>query len=212
MNNENRSQMGRIKLKWVSIAALLTAAILVFDFITKAVGVVDTIKNICCAPKPVAAVVSVRTVDSDWGGQCLEFGFSNLPKTFALGRIKLDIESTAGPTPIGGNQAADILTREINQVLPATVFTLPKPIDFNVRVQAEQGRDTLYVDYCPTLDRPGLKGNLVVVPEFLNPSGMPIEGLQIVMPDSESKSVEMTVTRPRNLVPRIVPGQARSSL
>ncbi|MEZ5590255.1 MAG: hypothetical protein R3F53_05930 [Gammaproteobacteria bacterium] len=210
MYSKKRPILKMVKAKWAIITILLPATILVFDFITKAIGVADIIKNICCAPKPVLPVVAVRKTDTDWGGQCLEFAFSNLPENFALGRINLDINSSNGPIPIGGFQAAEILTRKINQELPATIFTSPKLINFDVRAQADNDSDVLYVDYCPTLDRPGLKGSLTVTPEFLSPSGEKIKNLEIILPDLQSKGVTFILSRPRNLAPHIVPSQLRS--
>ena len=182
-----------------------------FDFITKGVGIIDIVKNKSGTPKPVVAVATVRQIDKEWGGQCLEFAFSNLSKEFALGRIKLKVKSSNGPTSTGGNQAAEILTREINQELPSTIFMLRKPIAFDVRAQAEQDNDALYISYCPTLDRPGLKGSLVIIPEFLSPSGEQIKHLKVVLPDPQSKSMTLILSRPRNLVPHIVPVQSTNS-
>jgi hypothetical protein len=143
------------------------------------------------------------------GGQCLEFAFEKLPKDFALGKIKLEVKSTNGPSPIGGNQATEILTRNVHEELPATIFTLRKPIELDIRLQAEKEGDALYINYCPTLNRSGLKGSLTVRPEFLTPTDSPVKDLRVAFPEPETDSVTFTVSRPRNLVPRVVSNQTR---
>ncbi len=210
MMKARKSDPAKKKGSWAAIAGLLAAAILIFDFITKAIGVTDKIMDICCAPEPVPPTVAVSPVDADWGGQCLEFAFENLPKEFVLGRIKLDVKSAKGPSQIGGNQAAKILTRDVHEEMPATIFMSRKPIEFNVSIQAEREEDALYINYCPTLNRPGLKGSLTVMPEFLTPTGKAVTDLRIVYPEPETDSVTFSVSRPRNLVPRVVPNQTRS--
>lgn len=199
-------------LTWAAIAGILAAATLVFDFFTKAVGVADKIISYCCAPKPLTPTVSVRPVDADWGGQCLEFAFVDIPSNFALGRIELEVISTKGPSPIGGDQAAEILTRNVQAELPASVFATRSPIQFDIRLQADKDNDTFYIDYCPTLNAPGLTGSLTVMPRFLTPAGGLVSNLQVLFPEPITDGVTFTVNRPRNLAPRVTNYQIRSVL
>jgi hypothetical protein len=181
---------------WAGIAAGLTALMLIFDFITKGLGVVDKIQVWCCAPPPT---VAVNVLDKPWGGQCLEFAFQDLPADFILGSIRLDIKQTQGPTQIPGNQAGGIYEApEVNAILPLEIFFEKTPINFEVRLQSAKPRDAAIARYCPRLDSQGSKGTLTVVPTFLTLTGTPINNLEVVKP-GPGIPVSLTVSYPKNL-------------
>jgi hypothetical protein len=112
-----RRKQRHFAVNWAIIASVLAGAILTFDFFTKFIGVIDRVTKLCCAPQPTVSVASSNT---DWGGQYLVFAFEDLPASFSLGTIELEIKEATGPTQIGGSQAAQILERTVNSELPAT--------------------------------------------------------------------------------------------
>jgi hypothetical protein len=181
---------------WAGIAAGLTALMLIFDFITKGLGVVDKIQVWCCAPPPK---VAVSVEDKDWGGQCLRFKFEDLPADFVLGSIRLDIRQSQGPTQMTGDQAARIYEApEVNAKLPLEIFFEKTPINFEMPLQSTKPRDAANFRYCPRLDRQGSKGTLTVVPTFLTPTGTPINNLKVVEP-GPGIPVSFVVSYPKNL-------------
>jgi hypothetical protein len=191
---------------WGAIAAVLAATILVFDFITKGVGIIDPIIKLCCAPEPK---VTLRVKPNGWDGQCLSFAFENLPSGFAIGRIRLNVTRAAGPNAIAGNPTADIKVLPVSAELPRSIFTdvNPHPIELDVNQQASKDQDALLVNYCPTLSVPNQRGTLTVQPDFLSPGGSPIKGLRVMLPDD--KPVTFMVSRPNTLVPQVDPKTAK---
>ena len=69
----------------VSILGIMAAVVLVIDFFTKSVGVVD--KLIEWAVPQSTPLVHVSSIDMGAGGTCLKFGFNNLAEDFDLGTI-----------------------------------------------------------------------------------------------------------------------------
>jgi hypothetical protein len=187
---------------WASIAAVLTAAILIFDFITKGIGIIDPIQKLCCAEKPK---VTVTVRPNDWSGECLKFAFENLPSGLAIARIRLNVTKAAGPNAIARNPTADIKTVAVSAELPRSIFTdeHPRPIEFDVNQQASKDQDTLFVNYCPTLNVSSQSGKLTVQPDFLSPDGSPIKGLSVALPDN--KPITFTISRPTYLDPKVDP-------
>jgi hypothetical protein len=205
MSNDSGSSVGNRPhvITWAAIAAVLAGAILIFDFITKSVGVVERVNTLCCAPAPPPPKVAVTVRDTDWRSQCLIFAFEHISRDFALGRIKLDIKSARGPTPIGGYQAAEILTRLVNAELPASIFFSQQTLLLDVRLQSNQENDSFYIDYCPTINRPGMEGSLTVTPTFLTPTGTLITDLNLSLPAPDASAVTFNISRPYSLNPQI---------
>lgn len=185
--------------RWPLIAGLLAAAILIFDFFSKGVGVVDRISE-WITPQPTPTVL-VSPVEVAGGGTCVEFAFGHLPDDFVLGEIRLDIVSAFGPTPIAGDMAAEVIARTVNmEVSPAVLSGQTEEISFRAAIQSEREEDVAYVDFCPVLSMPGMSGELLVVPTFYSPSGTLIEAIEISTHDGSpiQDGVAVNLSRPRN--------------
>ena len=165
-------------LQWASVAAFLAATILIFDFITMGIGVVDTVKPyFVSVPAPR---VNAKIVDAPGGASCLELAFSDLPPDFKIGDISLKVVKAEGPTSVSGDAAASIVTRPVNLVLAPSVFR-PNPSDIVVkaRLMATVARDALYVDVCPILSLPGTAGTIWIMPTFHSVNGQELADLVV---------------------------------
>jgi hypothetical protein len=171
-------------LRWVSVAAFLTAGVLVFDFITKGLGVVDAVAPYF-VPAPVPRV-NLRVVDAPGDGSCLEFAFSDLPPDFKLGDISLKIVTAEGPTTLAGDAAAEIITRPVNRMISPSVFR-PNPRDITIpaRIAATNVMDAAYVDFCPVLSHAGTGGVIWVMPTFHAVGGSVLSNLIITASGAE---------------------------
>lgn len=185
-------------LRWASVAAFLAAAILVFDFITKAVGLVDVVGPYF-VQEPVPRV-NLKVVDAPGDGSCLEFAFSNLPHKFKLGEITLKVVSADGPITIAGDAAAQIVTRPINGMIPVSVFR-PNPSDISIpaRITATTEKDAAYVDFCPILSRVGTAGVVWVTPTFHAVDGSVLSDLVVTTNGKEfpQKGLPLSLAHPK---------------
>ena len=193
-------------ITWGSIAAVLTAVILVIDFFTKSLGAGEAIVEwFRPAPSP-QVTVTVRTVNVPGNSQCLEFAFADLPETFKLGKIRLNVQRATGPETISGDQSAAITVREVNAILPIELFLSPKPIEFRAAVEATKKHDAFFVDFCAKLDVPGQSGTLVVAPEFFLPTGEKIEGLKQKIAGGRS-TISFRVSSPNSVPAKLDAGK-----
>ena len=193
----NRKQPSKLKVWWGVVAAFLVGTVLVLDFFLKFIGFVEIMIDFVAPPRPA---VQVNTVKRKGGLECLEFAFTNLPKNFELGKIRLDVNSTKGPISLSGEMAAEITEIVSNVELQPKIFSGEiRNITFRAAFQSEKRRDSTYVDFCPILSVPGMGGSLTVVPTFLRPDGTNIDSIDV----SPSNSIAITVSRPKNLVSKL---------
>jgi hypothetical protein len=181
---------------WAAIAAVLAAAILVFDFTTKGIGVIEkTISFLTPEPTPH---VSVKALPAPGNSQCLQFAFTKLPRDFSLGEIKLLIKDSKGPSSFSGDQSSEIFQRRVNAKITLADFINKKTIIFRAAVQSEKSDDDAYVDFCPILDRKAQSGTLEVVPLFFEPDGKQIKNITTDL-DGGKKSISFIVSYPNNI-------------
>lgn len=195
----NDPQKKSLAAKWGAIAAMLAAIILVIDFFTKSIGLVQKIQLLIRGtPDPVVLVKERPFKNSS---SCLEFAFADLPESFALGEIRLAIIGSEGPDQITGNMASDVFEKTVNDTLsPAYLVGEKTEIVVPAQTQASKPNDAFYLDYCPTLTVPGTKGAITVIPTFLGPTGDPISPLRVNTSTDESitKGISLKLVRPKN--------------
>lgn len=199
MGEGDDSKDGGTWAKWATVAAVLTGAILVFNFILKGKEVAQLTSKLT-EEKPTASV-SVRSVAREGGPSCLEFAFSNLPKEFALGEIELSIRQVEGPKPIAGEMAAEILERKVNAEITQGQLRLGRKISFAARIKSEEDNDLAYIDYCPVLSSIGVGATIYVAPEFLKPDGNPVTPIKVTLEDGASlqQGIILDISHPKNL-------------
>jgi hypothetical protein len=184
-------------VKWGSIAAVLGAAVLIFDFISGTVGIFDFAKRLMPAPDPR---VNMRVVEAPGGGACLEFAFHDLSQGFKLGEIVLKVKRAEGPKTLAGDAAAKIVTRKVNKLVPLSIFRPnPPDITFPARIAATSEQDAAYVDFCPILSRAGTGGSIWVEPSFRAVDSSPLSDL-IVTVDGRAvpeDGLPISLTRPK---------------
>lgn len=195
-------------IQWASLAAFLAGAVLVFDFVTKGIGVVDVVRPYI-VPEPMAHV-NLKVVNAPGDGSCLEFAFSDLPQDFKLGEISLEIIKADGPTALAGDAAAEIVTRTVNRKIPPSVFrSNPHDIAIPARIAATNAKDAAYVEFCPILARAGTAGTIWVKPKFHGVDGtvlsdlvvsgsggaFPKEGLPLSLAHPKNISIDLKPSR-----------------
>lgn len=188
------------KRSWAAISSIIAAGILIFDFFTKAIGIVDIICD-WIVPPPTPSVRLSR-IDEAGGGECLEFAFTNLSKDFALGNIHLHIVGAKGPSPISGDMAAEAVERIVNMILSPDVLSGDREkIVFRAPIQSEKRGDIAYVDFCPILATPGMRGEIQIVPSFFSPAGTLIKNIEIVIHDRapDMQNITIDLSHPKNV-------------
>ena len=183
------------------VLGIVPAAVVAVEFFTGAIGIVDKVRD-WVVPSPIPSV-RLAVVELDAGNECLEFAFSNLPKTFALGEVQLDVVGANGPVPMAGDMSARILEVFVNKELPPTVLSLnAEPIEFRAGFQADRDGDHAYVEFCPILNAPGVAGEIEVVPSFFSPDGTPIDNISVTWPDGSSsdQGLKIDISRPKNVL------------
>lgn len=186
----------RRKISWVAISSIIGAGILIIDFFTKGLGIVEMLVP------PLTPSVRLSIFDETGGGECLEFAFTNLPKDFALGEIHLHIVGANGPSPISGDMAAEAVERVVNMKLSPDVLRGSKEtIEFRAPIQSEKKGDIAYVDFCPILTMPGMRGEIQIVPSFFSPAGTLIENIEIVTHGGTPNKQNITIdlSHPKNI-------------
>lgn len=155
-----------------------------------------------CWPWEEHPIVAMRVVDVEGGGECLEFAFSHLPRTFSIRTISLDIVDALGPSPIGGDQAASPLVRRVNRVLGPSVFRAgPEPIELEEPFVAERNSDAAIVEFCPILRTPGFTGRLWLDPSFVALDSTPAEiELRFEGDAMPEHGIELALSHPTGVV------------
>ena len=157
----------------------MAIVVLVLDFFTKPVGVVTTLVQ-WVASRPL---VHITSVDLKGGGNCLEFGFDQLPENFDLGTVRFDIVEVKGPYPIAGDQAAEIFRQVVTMKLSSVeLLDQPNQIECQAEIEATKEGGAFYFRFCPTLTKPGERLELWVVPSFLHARGQEDQGHQGFLP------------------------------
>ena len=192
--------------RWLAvIVGVVSVAVVVLDFFTKAIGIIDVVSE-WIAP-PLIPSVSLRPVAQETSGECLEFAFTDLPEDFVLGDIHLQIVETSVLSPFSGDMAARVVERIVHKELSLEIFRgKGGEIVLPVRIESEKNGDVAYVDYCPILSSAGTRGWIRVVPLFFSPSGELIENIRVVIQDGEEgkKGVAIDISRPKNTVISLV--------
>ncbi len=169
------SLFGRL---WAPIAVVLVAVVLVLDFFTKSIGLIE--KVIELIDGPVQPIVAVTEVPVENSSSCLQFAFENLPEDFVLGDIHLEILAASGPDELTGDMASTVLERTVNfQISPPYLVGGRTEIVFPARIKADSAADAAFVHFCPTLTFPGTTGTLTVQPAFHSPAGQKVKTLSV---------------------------------
>lgn len=196
---KNKRPKSRLAVKWASVAAVLTAIILVIDFLTKFLGLVEKFENLIFGrPTPV---VVVKEIPFENSSSCLEFAFAELPESFVLGDVLLTIQSTEGPEQISGDMASSVFEKTVNDELsPAYLVGQKTEILVRAAVQATKEKDAIYLHYCPTLTLPGTQGAITVVPTFLGPTGDALSSLVVKTETGTpiEQGIRLSLVRPKN--------------
>lgn len=192
--NEPTSKTNKKTGHWVKIAGFLAAAILVFDFFTKGIGLVETIWSYVIGEG--SGKVSIAVNERANASSCLTFAFEDIPLGFSLGTIVLKIVDKSGPTPISGEMASKIQKHVVNQELsPEYLVGAKTEIKFPAAIQSDRAKDAFFIDYCPTLEMPGTKGKITVEPSFFSPTGDSFSELNM-----QVKKYKLELIRPKSAV------------
>lgn len=190
LDNEPKKKTGH----WVALAGFLAAAILVFDFFTKGIGLVETVWSYAIGEGSGKVSIAVRERSN--ASSCLAFAFEDIPEGFSLGSIILNVVDKSGPTPISGEMASKIHKHVVNQELSQEYLVGAKTeIEFPAAIQSDRAKDAFYVDYCPTLEMPGTKGSITVVPSLISPAGDALSDLTM-----QVEEYKLELIRPKSAV------------
>ena len=191
----NKRKIGLV----AAVLAAIPTIVLVIDLITKSIGLVDTVVNLVVQPNPVVHLSPTR---GDNGEHCIEFAFDKLPKHFNLGTVHLEIVDAEGPTPIAGDMVALVAEwTVVEELSPAVLSIESEPIELNMRIQAEKDNDAAYYEYCLVLSRPGIGGQIRIVPSFFSPADKEIDDLVITIEGDlpVEEGVLIDISRPKNV-------------
>ena len=183
------------------VSAVAVGIVAVIDAFTRTIGVVAAVTD--WVGGPPTPIVVLKPIQIGGGRGCLEFAFSNLPKTFILDEIHLHIIRATGPTAISGDMSARPYERIVNMELsPSILSGDTKTIEFRVPVEAKKRNDIAYIDFCPVLTVPGQSGQLYVAPSLYAPDSSLIEDIKIVTHDKSpvAQGVKVDLSRPKNAV------------
>ena len=91
---KEHNQRFKIMRLMTLLGFILTAIVLIADAITGVVGVIATVKKWVIGEPTPTVRLNVKTVN-DGGDTCLEFVFFDLPESFQLDHVRLDVVGTA---------------------------------------------------------------------------------------------------------------------
>ncbi|MEM9332160.1 MAG: hypothetical protein AAGA53_12600 [Pseudomonadota bacterium] len=173
---------------------------MVIDFFTKFIGLIEIV---CERIRPERIPEVALTVEPAPGeASCLVMAFSNLPSSFKLGDITFEILKSSAPQPMGGDAAAEILTRVVNSQIPLSALR-PNANDISIkaRISASKDNDAAFVDFCPVLKRVGFTVAIWVKPSFFSVDQTLISNLIVTFENKPipEEGIRLSLSHPKNM-------------
>ena len=182
---------------------ILTAIVLIADAITGVVGVIATVKKWVIGEPTPTVRLNVKTVN-DGGDTCLEFVFFDLPESFQLDHVRLDVVGTAKVEkipPMAGVQYS--MTKKMVSIPTyyRTAYVTQNHVDKNdpiivkAKIRSEKALDSAYLDVFLTPKAPDVLLQISVVPSFISVDGEQIQEIKVVASDGGpfEGSVDLTL-------------------
>jgi hypothetical protein len=180
---------------WGKVASGLGVLAILAGGVTNADKIWQAIQKICCIDETPHVRVTKST--AQWGSDCLQFEFSNLPSTFRLGQIQLTVDNPkVGNLP--GDQAATLLEVNVATLIDDDSLIQRRPIKIECRVGATQDKDAFFVTYCPVLQQHGEYSTFRTKPLFFGPADQTPMTVRVSLADNAS-GIDIRTTHPKNL-------------
>jgi hypothetical protein len=156
----------------------------------------EFIRSVCCVDE--TPHVRVTKEAAKWGGECLQFEFSNLPANFRLSEIRLTIENPKIAN-LPGDQAASLLQATVATLIDDDNIIQKEPIRIKCRIAATEEKDAFSVTYCPVLKQRGEYGSFKTRPLFFAvDDDKPLSKIRVAL-EGEAKALDITTKHPKNL-------------
>ena len=171
---------------------------LIVDALTKSIGLIEKAKSLRNQSTPSVVVSELPVKDSS---SCLELAVSRLPADFVIGEVRLQIIASDGPDQISGDMVSSVEEKEANfKVTPAHLVGQVNDIKVPIRKQSDKSNDAIYLQLCPSLTVPGMRGWITVIPSFLDPAGELITPIDFRMEGGGNieQGVKMSLARAKN--------------